>query len=493
MRDPLDELKNLYGATGEPPLPSADVRRRGDRMRRRRMAFQALGVAAAVLAVVSGGALVTGDLNGSTPSPGPATQSPSQGPQSTAPPSGGPAPPGGWLTEIPAGFALGDGLPEPDGEAGPVKLDGDSRSPWVLDPCRERPEVELRADYLGITQRVPAGFHQRQLAVYWDDETAAEVMAGFAEELQRCPNQQNLDEPGGGFTEDVWTEYGGDLDSGDESFTIVRHLEQSGMRMTPAVHYAAVRVGNAVLVSAYGAEFGASQPEQIKQALEGPSAAVAAIADRMCVFATDPCAQPVEGVDAPEAADAVPGYVLDVETLRDVTGLERWQPVDDSEWGGILCAKDSTEALAGNRTDTSRFAVLTHGKVRATAIVQVLGFTPSTWRSAGYETAAGWLASCVDTVDDSHRIVSAGEAYGPLHTGESAHGPMSWRSVMSSAPEICEECDAAWNNHQGVALTPRRLVLVQVSYAGDMQGSVDESGSPMPELLRAAAKAASDR
>jgi hypothetical protein len=140
------------------------------------------------------------------------------------------------------------------------------------------------------------------------------------------------------------------------------------------------------------------------------------------------------------------------------------------------------------------FAVTRRGSVQAMATATVLDFAGTTFTSQpapeAFSTAADWLETCDEPVDREHRIFSAGDAYGELHNSQTAAGAGGlrlWRTVMTTAPERCVECDAAWNNHQGIALAKNRLVLLQVSYPGDLQMSVDESRSPFPELLDLAA------
>jgi hypothetical protein len=88
--DPLRDLEDLSSA----PLPASEVRRRGDRLRRRRHALQALGGAAAVVLVASGVALTTGLLDDGNPTEVAA-----------------PAPEDGWLTEIPTHYPIDRGYP----------------------------------------------------------------------------------------------------------------------------------------------------------------------------------------------------------------------------------------------------------------------------------------------------------------------------------------------------------------------------------------------
>jgi hypothetical protein len=401
MRDPLDELRKLTDVASR-PLPAGEVRRRGDRMRRRRTLTQAVGAVAAVAVVVSGGAFMTGSLSSAPVPPGPAERTPSPTP-SEAPP----APEGGWVTEIPDGFRLDDGLPEPGGENGDRERSDRLRTPWVFDPCHEQaPGESSRTDLTAVTQSAPAQLYRRQLALYPDGQTAEGVVDRFRQDLERCRTHEYDD----GVSQDVWVDHG-ELSEGDDSFDVIAYAEQDGLRFTPATHVAVVRVGNAVLVSSYDGEFGAAPPDAIGRSLKPRLAEVRAIADRMCVFAVSGCSGgPSGGTGA--AAENVP-YVLAAGHLDEGTRLSGWALRDYLDQELLVCAEESTEALAGDRTDTRKFAVTEGEEVQALAITTVLDFdnvtTPVT---DGYERAADWLTTCDEPLNRRHRIPSAGEALG---------------------------------------------------------------------------------
>lgn len=276
MRDPLDELRRLAYDVPASPLPAEEVRRRGDRVRRRRAALHLAGAAAAVALVVSGAALASGSLTTVGPDHGPATtQTPSAEPRPSPTEE---TPPGGWLTDIPADFTVEDGMPEPGGDNEDRTVSDRLRTPWALDPCLDSAETGSRTDFVDVTQAAPAQFYRRQLAAYPDAAAAREVMARFAAELARCTADDT-----------AWATYGPAFEAGDESFAVVAHAEENGLRFTPATHFAVVRVGNAVLVATYDGEFGAAPQDSIVEILQEPRAHAAAVADRMCVFASEPC------------------------------------------------------------------------------------------------------------------------------------------------------------------------------------------------------------
>jgi hypothetical protein len=124
--DPLDTLSRLADGQAGPMLPALEVRRRGDRLRRRRTGLRALGGALAVAVVLGGVALTTGMDGGTTPEPAPATQSPRPTTAATA-------------MAIPAWFPLDQGYPDPGGDG---SVTGPSSSPAAafapIEACGQR-------------------------------------------------------------------------------------------------------------------------------------------------------------------------------------------------------------------------------------------------------------------------------------------------------------------------------------------------------------------
>ena len=102
-----------------------------------------------------------------------------------------------------------------------------------------------------------------------------------------------------------------------------------------------------------------------------------------------------------------------------------WAVVEDGFGPPMVCAEDSTEALAGDRTSTMHFAVTLRQGVRAMATATVLDFGTTPYASGApeaFSTAADWLESCDDPVDREHRVFSAGDASGEMHNSQSASG-----------------------------------------------------------------------
>ena len=276
MPDPFETLRRLDVVA--PALPPAEVRRRGDRLRRRRTALTAVGAAAAVAAVVAGGLLTVGGTTGSAPQPGPATQAPHVS-RSTAP-----AP--GKATVIPAGFPLDLGLPRPGGDVTETRSTT-LTTPFVFDPCHGTAAVpaEERTDFAEVRQGMTGGETLvRQLAVYPDPAAAHRVFASFASALRQCPTHDF-----GNGSVDVSAEQQHQVGSGsDESMVVVSHGTQDGQRTTMASHFVLAREGTAVLVVLADGEFGATEASTA-QVDDTQRAVSVAVIRAMCPFATTGC------------------------------------------------------------------------------------------------------------------------------------------------------------------------------------------------------------
>lgn len=192
MRDPLDELKNLSTRGLAPKLPPAEVRRRGDRMRRRRTALQAVGAAAAVAVIASGGAFVTGSLTTTEPPVGPAT--------STSPSASASAAPA-VQSEIPEDFPIAEGIAPTEGledvlpeEVASSDLGRDDAidQGWYGLPCSG---ADKEATFPGDDRRTAARrvwiegdfwAKSRQLVVYEDYAAAERAVSALEKAAEAC-------------------------------------------------------------------------------------------------------------------------------------------------------------------------------------------------------------------------------------------------------------------------------------------------------------------
>lgn len=336
MPEPTDpaDLFTRFLAEEAPvhPLPASEVRRRGDRLRRRHRALTAAAGAAAALLVATPLALAT--RGAETAGLDPAAPSP------TATPAPGDV---DWVTGVPADFPLGAGLrglsEQPEvvpGFAPDPPVRGCQGGAYTAEaPVRAVDAVQLDAPNAPGSE----GGVQRGLLLYADDEAAREVLAAQEAALaDGCGSADPLvSDLGEGSV--VWVQRSGDAGEGE--------LVQL------------VTVGNAVLATSttFG---GAGDAQVVEQTRELAQSTSALVVSSLCVFAADPCSQPpgAPDADAKTAGDRVPdgfpltaGYPDDAAAGSGQPGL---QELSRAVGPLTLAACGREVALPPGRTDLVR-------------------------------------------------------------------------------------------------------------------------------------------
>jgi hypothetical protein len=188
MPDPIEELENFnQQGLHVNPLPASEVRRRGDRMRRRNTALMTVGsVAAAVVLIATPLAVAHHDSTTSRPlSPS------SQGTDGTT--SAAPTP---WLEAIPPGFDLGvlpaDATFEFDTSDGSVVDDVTLCGVPVFSTTSNDP-LGPAIDTEGATYGEPGTESSagRTLALYRDDADAHAALEALRTGVENCPEDPN--------------------------------------------------------------------------------------------------------------------------------------------------------------------------------------------------------------------------------------------------------------------------------------------------------------
>ena len=479
MRDPFDDLKGLEGLS-RPPLPAEEVRRRGDRLRRRRTALQAVGAAAAVALIASGGVLATGGETGTGPDIGPAERTGAPAPSPTAE-----AAEHTWITTLPDGFPLDWALPEPGGDVPEPEWDEGPGTALSAVACGENDALPAPpTDGLRVQVSPPDESVWRHLLLFENDTAATDARAALLSTAERCSEGQQ------GGTEDQLSpeEVRWSVSQSPRAETPVIDVEGAfyargtDSRVPGRILTRVVQVGNALLVARRDSASSATGTDPEARAFTGD---VDALADLMCVFSAAGC-----GSDRDDAADDLEPeplpYAINPDTLTRHTGEAGWTSTQGILEQPMVCAEESTEALAGDRTDTRMYARFDdEGTTVGMATTTVLDFSPSTEATAAFDRATDWLTTCDEPLDRDHPVVDGG--LGEVHSGSWTTGPHVWRTVTTAAPEICDDCDAVWHHHQGVALAGERLVIVQVSTPGKGHDPTTASNEPLPDLLQAAA------
>jgi hypothetical protein len=243
------------------PLPAAEVRRRGDRLRRRNTALAVAGGTVAAMTAI-GVPIALTQTGGS--SDGDAGLVATQGPSADAVE---------WRTDVPEGFPVTGGFPGP--EAGGRTTTGPYQA-QAVGPCAGPAwDVSGALDSLAAVYQDPSeGGLDRVVAVFADDEEASARLAELARQVETCEPQGQPPVSAEPLPSDL----------GEESVVFVNGYDETGEGFL----HQAVRVGNAVLYST--AYFnGAGDSAVVEQTRELEQDRSAEVVTAMCVFAADPC------------------------------------------------------------------------------------------------------------------------------------------------------------------------------------------------------------
>lgn len=256
------------------PLPPSEVRRRGDRLRRRRAALAAgAGVLAAAVAIGTPVVALSGSDGRDDPSIVATDPSATQTPTNPLAP-----PPGGWPQSVPAGFPLTDGFADESVEGRPG-LEGDPGVPAGCGTAFEGYVDDLVASYQGGSEdrevRYLAVFPTAAAAGGWLTEVVGTIEDCAPTKIARGTSMVHAVDPLYLGVEESW-----------RFVQQVRHDDGLLSDLTLAVVW---REGNAVYIdSSYGAAGGdqviEAETDRLIEASNGPVAA-------MCAFsAFRPCA-----------------------------------------------------------------------------------------------------------------------------------------------------------------------------------------------------------
>lgn len=285
MPDPIEDLEHFNDqGLNVNPLPAAEVRRRGTRMRRRNNVVAAIaGVAAVALVAVPLGLYAAGG-DGRATEPMPAPPGPSRTSDASAT---------DWLQEVPASFPLTEGFPATNASDGsPVTVSDEpgldairlcgvpAWSTTSAGPIQAKDAAGV--SYAGESEDSRA----RTLAVYENDHAAEQALAGLRSALENCP----VDRTGSRAPQQYDVS---DADLGDEAFSFTQRSRDGAGFLGDLSVYQVVRVGNAVYLATYYGQGGANDQviAHTRQLMNVDSAPV--ISD-LCLFAAEPCG-PTDG------------------------------------------------------------------------------------------------------------------------------------------------------------------------------------------------------
>ena len=456
MSDPFETLRHREPAVDR--LPAEEVRRLGDRRRRRTALLT--GAATLAVLVVLGGTLGSGALLDRTV-PAPAGPSPATPPSESAAatPSPEPRDVAPARLDIPADFPLASADP----------LFGLEESFQDVGAC-ERAVVTTSepVDEMSVVSSEPEDYRARKLSVYASAEEASAQMTAYLDVFEACPRQE-----WGDGSPDTVTEV---LPSrlGEEAATVVRSAELDGAAVPGIEVVELVRVGNALLLTSESNEGGAG-PDGSRPSRAHSSEEAATVVMAMCVFSDAGC------VDQPTG-------VLSLGDVRDVTRFRTsWTQVEvqgrenacQAQPPAVVMERAGPAGLVSDFVGSADAAGIDNARV-----VSALAVYPDATAAAdAFEQARADIDGCV-------HLGPASSGWDPVE-GATASGPTYWQLSTTPAPEVCTECGTAWVHAQGVALVDDRIAAVTISWIGDLEGLVGaEAPGPMAGALERAAEVA---
>lgn len=269
MPDPIDELEG-FTMPSVTPAPASEVRRRGDRIRRRNRALAAAGTLAAIAVIATPVAVLANHTTSS---------------QRPIPPSD--QPPGGWTTTIPAGF---DVTALPDGAKFEFTVNENGSVADDVTVCgvpsfssRSNDPGPAAVDATGASwgEGNSEGSEGRTVAVYPNADAAARAADTLRQAVEGCPEDTSAGSKG---PAPRWSVVDGSVPGADESFYFTRAVPYDASVGETYV-FEVARVGNALyLGSSYQNALG--DVSRTVHLLTQDSDPVVA---EMCVFSTDPC------------------------------------------------------------------------------------------------------------------------------------------------------------------------------------------------------------
>lgn len=438
--NPLDALDNFDVGAPLHPLPAAEVRRRGERWRRRQTALTGVGAALAVAAIVTPLALLGNDDARSLP---PTDRAP--GPAST-------------VLRVPDVLDLTVDMPlNESGEPVRATRGGVGLSELGFCDSGQPLQDDGRVDSLSAAASGPEYAETRELVVYPDVARAQAVLDELTDAARACPREAS-------GPQSVTLHAVSNPDLGEAATVVVATYETDGTLGLGAEVVQLVRVGNALLATS---EYGESDPQRLEPLLIRSARAIAPVVEQMALFGPDSVSEPPdETVGESEELTGTALLTVGEVPVRDRLGP--WTEVPAAEAPPTLaCLPQGLAALEASAVVTRSFraqiapdGVAPTGDTYASAVnVAVLQYVDEAGADYGYEVAQGMVAAC--NADLMKLRPQGGSVEVPPYG--------SWRTWTYGATDICTSCDAFRFDRMGAAVVGDRLVLVSLAEVGGPQ------------------------
>ena len=295
MRDPIEELEN-FTVPGPPmnPLPAAEVRRRGNRIRRRNNVLAGAAAVAVLAAVLTPVALLADNDQDRDVQPAPAVE---------------------WRQTVPDDFPLNHDLfgdPPVTARSGVDDIVLCGATAWSPD------SPAATVDIAGARFEENEAFLGRTLALYADEDAAAQALTALRSGVEDCPRDEN----GTGLPLIQETV---PVDLGADGFAFIQR-SKDGALLAELTLWEVVRSGNALyLDTSYGA---AGDDQAVTTAISNMTHRSEVVRAQLCVFSADPCATPgIESESPGIGAGAVSAIPSGLQLGRGLSSAEG-EPVD---------------------------------------------------------------------------------------------------------------------------------------------------------------------
>jgi hypothetical protein len=272
----INDLDHFDEGLPVTPLPASEVRRRGDRLRRRNTVLATVGgVTAAAVFIGTPVALVANHDTADDVRPAP------PGPTSSETSTPGSR----WVTTVPDGFPLGAGFPETNADGTPTKVNH-SGTEWAASgpfpdvscapPGSFEPVAAAGYSYTGEGEETLT----RTLVLLADGPAAQAAMAGIRSDAEAC---QNIQLEHGRLVTRVEN-----LDLGtEESLVLSQQVEEKDGTISGLFVTEIARTGNALFTnSSYGSAGGdqvvAFETDRLRER-------AGQVLSSMCLFSSEPC------------------------------------------------------------------------------------------------------------------------------------------------------------------------------------------------------------